>query len=221
MKSVRILNEGLLQRNVVEKDWTTNGSLSTKFDKIQRQLKTCIDAASTKKPQRSRFTEETNQLLLKRKSMNRQTNPVEFAELSKLIRKKIREDHEKFRTERLLKTIEERQSLKKRQRELRQQTVMMSALKVEDGTSLTKRFDMERRIQEYYTSMFASKSVVPLVDDNRAEEEMPQILISEVRTAVQSRQSTWYRWYHERSTKIWWIRIVENNRQTIQRMLKD
>ncbi|CAF4562908.1 unnamed protein product [Rotaria magnacalcarata] len=63
--------------------------------------------------------------------------------------------------------------------------------------------------------------VVPLVEDNREEEEMPQILISEVRTAVQSRQSAWSRWYHERSTKIWWIQTVENNRQTIQRMLKD
>ncbi|CAM4928046.1 unnamed protein product [Rotaria socialis] len=118
--------------------------------------------------------------------MNRQTSPVEFAELSKLIRKKIREDHEKFRTERLLKTIEERRSLKKCQRELRQQTVMMSALKSEDGTCLTKRFDMERRIQEYYTSLFASKSIVPLVEDNREEEEMPPILIFEVRTAVKS-----------------------------------
>ncbi|CAF3599840.1 unnamed protein product [Rotaria socialis] len=186
MKSVRVLREGLLQRNIVEKDWTTNDPLSTKFDKIQRQLKTCIDAASTKKPRRSRCTEETSQLLLKRKSMNRQTNPVEFAGLSKLIRKKIREDHEKFRTERLLKTIEERRSLKKCQRELRQQTVMMSALKSEDGTRLTKRFDMERRIQEYYTSLFASKSILPLVEDNREEEEMPPILISEVRTAVKS-----------------------------------
>ncbi|CAF1528669.1 unnamed protein product, partial [Rotaria sp. Silwood1] len=63
---------------------------------------------------------------------------------------------------------------------------MMSVLKAEDGTRLTKRFDMERRVQEYYTSLFASKSVVPLVEDNREEEEIPQILISEVRTAVQN-----------------------------------
>ncbi|CAF5196175.1 unnamed protein product, partial [Rotaria magnacalcarata] len=63
---------------------------------------------------------------------------------------------------------------------------MMNALKAEDGTRLTKRFDMERRIKEYYTSLFASKSVVPLVEDNREEDEMPPILISEVRTAVQS-----------------------------------
>lgn len=184
--SGRLLNEGLLQRLIAEKDWTIDGSLSTKFDKIQRQLNMCIDAASTKKSQPSRFTDETNRLLLKRKCMNRQANPIEFAELSKLIRRKIHEDHEKFRTERLLKTIKERRSLKRCQRDLRQQTTMMSALKADDGTRLTKHVEMERRVQEYYTSLFASKSVVPLIEDNREDEETPPIIVSEVQIAVQS-----------------------------------
>jgi len=143
MKSGRTLNEATMQRKIAEQDWTTKGSLSTKFDKIQQQLKTCVDAASMKKPRRSRFSDETNQLLLKRKYMNRHDNQIEFVELSKLIRKKIREDHDKFRTERLLKTVAERRSLKKCKRELRQQTTTMSSLKAEDGTRLTKRFEMQ------------------------------------------------------------------------------
>ena len=113
MKSIRTIDERFLQRNIVEINWMTNGSLSAKFGKIQRQLKMCVNAASAKKQRRSRFSEMTNKLLLKRKCMNRHANPVEFVEFSKLIRKKIREDHEKFRTERLLKTVEEHRSLKK------------------------------------------------------------------------------------------------------------
>ena len=95
--------------------------------------------------------------------MNRHGNPVEFVELSKLIRKKIREDHEKFRTERLLKT--------------------------EDGTRLTKRFEIESRVQEFYTALFASKTGVPLDEDRREEEDVPSILVSEVRAAVLSLKS--------------------------------
>ncbi|CAF0934841.1 unnamed protein product [Adineta steineri] len=62
----------------------------------------------------------------------------------------------------------------------------MSALKAEDGTRLTKRFDMERRVQEFYTSLFASKTTVPLDKDQREEEDVPSILISEVQAAVES-----------------------------------
>ena len=107
-KSSRNLNVDILQRSIVEKDWMTSGSLTTKLDKIQQQLITCIKVASMKKPRRPRFSEETNQLLLKRKSMNRHANPVKFVELSKLIRKQICEDHKKFRTERLMKTVGDR-----------------------------------------------------------------------------------------------------------------
>ncbi|CAF1012995.1 unnamed protein product [Adineta ricciae] len=186
MKSRQTINEDLLQRNIAENDWKTSGSLTTKFIKIKRQLKTCVDAASTKKPRQSRFSEMTNKLLLERKCMNRHANPVKFVELSKLIRKKIREDHEKFRTERLLKTIEEHRSLKKCKRDLRQQIATMSALKAEDGTRLTKRFEMERRVQDFYTSLFASKKAVPLDEDRRVEEDVPPNLVSEVQAAVLS-----------------------------------
>ena len=62
----------------------------------------------------------------------------------------------------------------------------MAALKAEDGTRLTKRFDMERRVQEFYTSLFASKTAVTLNDDQRENEDVPAIIISEVRTAIHS-----------------------------------
>ena len=185
-KSSRNLNVDILQRSIAEKDWMTSGSLTTKLDKIQQQLTTCIKAASMKKLQRPRFSEETNQLLLKRKLINRHANPVKFVELSKLIRKQIREDHKKFRTERLMKTVEDRRSLKKCKQELRQQTATLSALKAEDGKRLTKRSDMEHRVQEFYTSLFTSKTVVPLEKDYREEEDTPTILVSEVQAAVQS-----------------------------------
>ena len=86
--------------------------------------------------------------------MNYHANPIEFVELSKLIRIQIFEDHKKFRTEGVVKTVEDRGSLKKCKQELRQQIATLSVLKTEDGKRLTKRFDMERRVQEFYTSLF-------------------------------------------------------------------
>lgn len=62
----------------------------------------------------------------------------------------------------------------------------MAALKAEDGTRLTKRLDMERRVQGFYTSLFDSKTAVTLDDDQREKEDVPAILISEVRTAIHS-----------------------------------
>ena len=45
---------------------------------------------------------------------------------------------------------------------------------------------MEHRVQEFYTSLFTSKTVVPLEKDYREEEDTPTILVSEVQAAVQS-----------------------------------
>jgi hypothetical protein len=118
--------------------------------------------------------------------MNRHANPVEFVGVSKLIRRKVCEDHEKFRTERLLKTIEERRSLKKCERELRQQIATTNAIKAHDGTRLTNRVEIEHRVEEFYTSLFSSKKTIPLDDDYREEADIPQILISEMQTVVKT-----------------------------------
>ena len=45
---------------------------------------------------------------------------------------------------------------------------------------------MEHRVQEFYTSLFISKTVVPLEKDHREEEDVPTILVSEAQAAVQS-----------------------------------
>jgi hypothetical protein len=186
-KTGRIFNPQVLQMAINSQDWTTNGTLTEKFDQLQDRLKKCVEASTAaKKEKPCRLTEETQQLLKKRSCMDRQVNPIEFVELCKVIRRKIREDHEAFKLRRLLKTMEERKSLKKCRRQLQQQTATMAALKDKNGKRLTKRIDIEQRCQEFYTELFASKTTVPLEIDKREEEEVPKILISEVREAVKS-----------------------------------
>ena len=65
----------------------------------------------------------------------------------------------------------------------------MNILKTEDGTRLTKRFEVESRVQEFNTALFASKTAVPLDEDRREEEDVSSILVSEVRAAVLSLKS--------------------------------
>ena len=63
---------------------------------------------------------------------------------------------------------------------------MLSALKVEGGKRLTKRLDIGRGVQEFYTSLFTWKTIVPLEEGHREEEDAPLILVSEVQATVQS-----------------------------------
>ncbi|EYB83168.1 hypothetical protein Y032_0341g3004 [Ancylostoma ceylanicum] len=65
-----------------------------------------------------------------------------------------------------------------------QQVATMSALLAEDGTRLTKRIDIEHRCEEFYRKLFSSKKDVPLLRDEREEEEVPDVLQSEVRHAI-------------------------------------
>ena len=62
----------------------------------------------------------------------------------------------------------------------------MRAPKNDDGTTLTKHKDIERRCEQFYTDLFASKFDVPLEYDRRVEESVPPVIISEVRAAAES-----------------------------------
>lgn len=184
----RTFNSNLLKATIETTNWDLAGTLTDQYNTLCTRLQMCMKTASCKKQKENRLSAETYELIVKRACMDRSNNKniIEFVELSKLIRKKMREDFDNFKMKKLLEAAEKRKSLKKCRRELQQQTATMSALKDENGERLTKRIDMERRVKEYYSNLFASKKEVTLQEICNDEEDIQKILISEVRAAVAS-----------------------------------
>ena len=115
----RTFDPRLFRCTIESAKWSTASTLAEKFDQIQQQLAKCADAAASAKPKStSRLSEETHQLLKERKELNCQANSVAFVELLKLIRRKVKEDHESYRRNKLLIAAEQRISLKKCKRQL-------------------------------------------------------------------------------------------------------
>uniref|UniRef100_A0A914D5L4 Uncharacterized protein n=1 Tax=Acrobeloides nanus TaxID=290746 RepID=A0A914D5L4_9BILA len=183
----RTFNAELLRLAIKNYDWNLQGTLEEQHNLLQEKLRRCVDfAATTRQPKPSRLTDETHQLLLKRSRMDRAANPMEFIELSKLIRRKLKEDHQAHRMKRLLDAAEKRRSIKKCRRQLQQQTATLTALKDENGERLTTRIGMEKRCLQFYSELFASKRYVPLILDDRPSEEVPPILPSKVEAAIKT-----------------------------------
>lgn len=184
----RTLNGDILKNDIENTNWNIEGTLTEKFETFCSKLKKCMQNAACKKMKESRLSAETCKLLAKRACMNRceRKNIIEFVELSKLIRRKMQEDFDNFKMRKLLEAAENRRSLKKCRKELQQQTATMVALKDADGNRLVKRIDMERRVKEYYTTLFDSKKNVRLGELEENDEDIPNVLISEVREAIKS-----------------------------------
>nr|XP_032643356.1 cation channel sperm-associated protein subunit beta [Chelonoidis abingdonii] len=103
---------------------------------------------------------------------------------SKLIQIKLKEDFEKFQTEKPLKAAEDRKSLKKCKQELALYRSSLSALKNRDGESVTDQTEMEAICRDIYTQVFASRIDIPMPSLQETKEHILRVLISEVCHAV-------------------------------------
>ncbi|KIH47068.1 hypothetical protein ANCDUO_22877 [Ancylostoma duodenale] len=83
--------------------WAISAALTETYDEIQQKLMKILRATATKKQKLKRLPEETVKLLDRRRNTNRTENRIEYAELCKLIRRKMKEDHTNFRIQRLLR----------------------------------------------------------------------------------------------------------------------
>jgi hypothetical protein len=67
---------------------------------------------------------------------------------------------------------------------MRQQIATTYAIKIEDGAYLMNRVEMEHRVQDFYISLFATKTTVPLDENHCEEEHVLPVSVSEVWAAV-------------------------------------
>ncbi|MFH4982363.1 hypothetical protein AB6A40_009072 [Gnathostoma spinigerum] len=108
---------------------------------------------------------------------------IEYTALSKLIRRKLKEDFQNFKAKRLLEAAEKRKSLKKCRRSLMLYKTSIAGMKNEKGERVTVRKDIEELVKDFYTRLYSSKINItpPLLSNSTTT--VPEVLVSEVRFA--------------------------------------
>ena len=82
---------------------------------------------------------------------------VEYSVLSKLIRKKLKEDLESFRRRKMIESAKRKEGLKESRKDLFLFKRTLAGLKYENGNRTCDRTEMEDICREFYTKLFASK----------------------------------------------------------------
>ncbi|KAG6932570.1 craniofacial development protein 2, partial [Chelydra serpentina] len=103
----KTFDEAKLKKAISGFDWSQMEKCDEDYSIFADKLRCCIKAAEIKKLKKAkgRISIETKSLLEKRRNMKRSSdNNLEYSILCKLIRRKLKDDFENFRKEKLLKT---------------------------------------------------------------------------------------------------------------------
>ncbi|EYC32897.1 hypothetical protein Y032_0002g494 [Ancylostoma ceylanicum] len=135
---------------------------------------------------RRRLDEKTLQMLKERRKLaNAGNTGLEYKVLFKELRRRMMEDYENFRKERLGKAAEDRASLKKAWREVQVCQKMPTALVDDHGGRTSVRAEMEEICQTYFSELFASTKIIdPPVFEQIGQ--VPEVLSAEVDMAVRN-----------------------------------
>ena len=133
---------------------------------------------------------ETKELLKERRKMSsRDLNTrekVEYSELCKTIRKKMRADLREHNTMKIKIAIESRKGLKKASNN-QGPKVLIPALKEEDGTITTNRERIIERCAEFYENLYKDAAAQNFI--RATSEKAPTIINSEIEKAMKSMKS--------------------------------
>ena len=118
--------------------------------------------SSTKR--NSKFSEETKNFMEKRRNLKTPTTAkekIEATELSKLIRKKQRNDLRKHKATTIQRVIEQGKSFKMAKRQLNRGRLQFTSVLEEDGTLTTDRERIVERSREFYDKLYSSTRQEP------------------------------------------------------------
>ena len=168
--------------------------LSNHSDKITTTImEAAVEIAGHGKPPKAdKLSAVTKQLREKRRQMKRDgTNiqHIEYTEICKTIRRRMKDEINKFNEEQQLKALEANKGLKSTKRKQCLGRNNMSTLKEEDGTRIYNIERMIKRCEEFYTELYSTKRPQdqPFLSDNNSnttKTRVPPILQSEVRAAI-------------------------------------
>ncbi|KAI5715753.1 hypothetical protein M8J77_021854 [Diaphorina citri] len=155
-----------------------------------------ISKRSTNEEEKKGIPKVIRRLLEKRRRMKRtRSNNVEFAELSKTIRKMLQEWSDSKRIQELNEAIIEGRSIKKCMQNMSIGRKLMTGIKDKHGTLITERNEIPRIIAEFYQQLYSDPKredqlkEEEQLNENSGDEEQDiieriEILESEVRYAI-------------------------------------
>ena len=187
-KRLCTLDEERLRSALEGAEFRKSEDIDVEYEDFVKALKGCVEKAEVKLPERvkNRISEATRALMQERKLLKRSgTHTVEYSLLCKVIRVRVKEDIKRFKLERMLKTAEERRSIKKCVRDLALYRNNLKALKDKSGALVESREKMEEICKDFYTELFSSKVNVLPPALPPSSEPPPPIIVSEVRSAIQ------------------------------------
>ena len=111
-----------------------------------------------KKNRENKLSSDTLELMKKRREMKRQNamHHIEYREVCKTVRKKIREDCRKHNVKLVKETLEKNKSLKKSKRLIAGGRKQISCINNTSGITLTNQDEILERIEEFYTDLYSS-----------------------------------------------------------------
>ena len=135
-------------------------------------------AGCQKKKQKEKLSASTKEAIKKRREMKRDGNVqhIEYREVCKTVRKKIREDCRKFNVKEISECIKANRSLKKGKRDLAIGTKKISCVLSEQGEQITNQDQILERIEQFYTELYSS--------NNKVQYSNPGVTTNEVRSAL-------------------------------------
>ena len=143
-----------------------------------------------KPPHNSKFSEETKNLMRKRrnlKSPSTMREKIEAAELNKTIQKKQREDLRNRTTEIIEDVIKQGRGFKTAKRKLGQGKLQFTGVLEEDGSLTTNRDGIVKRAREYYQKLYSSERArchLCQRENQHLSHGFPEITACEVRLAI-------------------------------------
>ncbi|EYB85833.1 hypothetical protein Y032_0290g1548 [Ancylostoma ceylanicum] len=159
--SPTILDVEAAQRLAESKDFGEMNDLDEDYEKLEAAIADIRKTCRKKKPNHvtSRISEETRQLLEKRRNLKRTVNNhLEMTLLNKLCRERVTKDHKEFTERRLRAAAESRASVKTTARSIAEYHQTIPCLKDSKGEKVTSRYGMETLIKEYYEELFRSST---------------------------------------------------------------
>ncbi|KAI1703320.1 hypothetical protein DdX_14955 [Ditylenchus destructor] len=166
-----------LETAIKESKWKDKEvRITRKYEHFIRTLQNCVKIAETTKPRLhcTRITDETATLLQKlAEEKKRNRDPELCRKLSKQARKKLENDYAAYKQKRLLKTAEERKSLKRCRKDIAQTRDLTQGLRDENGIIQTDRQKIEEICRNFYTNLFASNTKVERIQREEEEAETP------------------------------------------------
>jgi endonuclease/exonuclease/phosphatase family metal-dependent hydrolase len=137
----------------------------------------------SRKPVReSKLSEETKALLRKRREMKQQMKNhgiIEYTELCKTIRKKMREELRSHNTKIIRNAIDQGKGLKVAYMKIKEGRKIMASIKDKNGLLLTEKDKITERCAEFYQNLYSSSAQQIRIETN-VQETVPYVMPDEV-----------------------------------------